>query len=163
MIIFPTLFQLYLYWMYSSIYKGYIRQKFSEEHQKYSDSLKGIAEGEKSKIDPVYLEVWTDVLLAKEGRSDETITKFTETLNRRLIKAASPSPWELGKSYLSYKWKYFFKKEKNEIILPEERKEVLPSTYVNKEKMPLQISKGQNSNFQKKKPKSGKNKPNRHK
>lgn len=51
----PAFHQVYLNWLFSSIYKGYLKNKVREEYNKYNSSLKGIETKNRSLVDPIYL------------------------------------------------------------------------------------------------------------
>lgn len=102
-VVIPVFYQLYVNWIYSSVYKGYLKNKVGIEHKRYSDSIEGIKNKKKEKVDKVYLEKWTDVMFSSSG--DDTITGFSTVLFDKLLKAATPSQFCLIKSWLKHKLK----------------------------------------------------------
>ena len=56
-IILPIVYQIYVYWLYSSIYKGYLKEKVAVEYERFHTSMNGIENKEKSKVDKIYLDI----------------------------------------------------------------------------------------------------------
>lgn len=117
-IIFPIVYQVYVYWLYSSIYKGYLKNKVAVEYNRFHTSMKGIKNKEKSKVDKIYLDIWTDTKF--NSGEDSTLTPFYEELNKQLLIVASPSHWQLVKSWfihhgkcLAHKFKQNSNNEEN--------------------------------------------------
>lgn len=104
-IILPIVYQVYVYWLYSSIYKGYLKNKVSVEYNRFHTSMKGIKNKEKGKVDKIYLDIWTDTKF--NSGEDPTLTPFYEELNKQLLKVASPTHWQLVESWLVHHWKCF--------------------------------------------------------
>lgn len=49
-IILPVVYQIYVYWLYSSIYKGYLKNMVSIEYERFQTSMEGIKNKEKLKL-----------------------------------------------------------------------------------------------------------------
>lgn len=103
LILIPIVCQLYLFWLYSRIYKGYLHQNFSLEYEKYKRSIKGISIKDKTMVDDVYLNAWTDIHFNDSGTDDSDITQFNNILFERLLSASSPTHSQLIMSYFKYK------------------------------------------------------------
>lgn len=109
-IVLPVAYQIYVYWLYSSIYKGYLKDKVAIEYNRFSTSMTGIKNREKNKVDKVYLDIWTDTKFNSEG--DTTLTPFYKELNNRLLVLASPTHWQLVSSWFCYQGRTFIHKRK---------------------------------------------------
>lgn len=107
-IIFPIVYQIYVYWLYSSIYKGYLKEKVAVEYERFHTSMNGIENKEKSKVDKIYLDIWTDTKF--NSGEDTTLTPFYEELNKQLLLVASPTHWQLVTSWLHHQRKTFVHK-----------------------------------------------------
>lgn len=97
----PILHQLWVNWIYSSVYKGYLKKQVELEYEKYKRSKEGIEKRKKGIIDPEYLEAWNDQYFKNED-SDQSLTIFNRVLYYRLLKIASPSIWRLSWSLLCH-------------------------------------------------------------
>ena len=97
----PILHQLWVNWIYSSVYKGYLKKQVKLEYEKYKKSKEGIEKRKKDIVDPEYLEAWNDLYFNNED-SDRSITIFNRVLYKRLLKIASPSIWGLFWSLLCH-------------------------------------------------------------
>lgn len=97
----PILHQLWVNWIYSSVYKGYLKEPVKLEYDKYKRSKEGIERRKKDMIDSEYLEAWNDQYFNNEG-SDQSITIFNRVLYNRLLKIASPNIWILCWSWLKH-------------------------------------------------------------
>lgn len=106
----PAFHQVYLNWLFSSIYKGYLKNKVREEYNKYNSSLKGIETKNRSLVDPIYLDKWTDNQFSNVD--DDSVTGYNEVLYAQLINAASPSQFCLLKSWIRYYLFKLFEREK---------------------------------------------------
>lgn len=100
----PILHQVWVNWIYSSVYKGYLRKQVKLEYEKYKRSKEGIEKRKKGIIDPEYLDAWNDQYFKNED-SDQSITTFNRVLYSRLLRIASPSIWKLCGSLLCHWWK----------------------------------------------------------
>ena len=107
-IILPIVYQIYVYWLYSSIYKGYLKEKVAVEYERFHASMNGIENKEKSKVDKIYLDIWTDTKF--NSGEDTTLTPFYEELNKQLLLVASPTHWQLVTSWLNHHRKNFVHK-----------------------------------------------------
>lgn len=97
----PILHQLWVNWIYSGVYKGYLKKQVELEYEKYKRSKEGIEKRKKDIIDPEYLEAWNDLYFNNED-SDRSITIFNRVLYNRLLEIASPSIWRLFWSLLCH-------------------------------------------------------------
>lgn len=103
MLTFPILYQMILFWEFSSIYKGYLKGKVKEEYDKYRKSLHGIENGKKDEVDPDYKSVYVDYKIENKGAEDNSLEPLNKHLYERLVEIASPSKWTLIGSYLKFK------------------------------------------------------------
>lgn len=92
-----------LFWEYSSMYKGYLKDKVKEEYDKYRKSLHGIENGNKDEVDPDYKSVYGDYKIEKKGVEDDSLEPLNKHLYDRLVEIASPSKWTLVGSYIKFK------------------------------------------------------------
>lgn len=142
-IILPVVYQIYVYWLYSSIYKGYLKNMVSIEYERFQTSMEGIKNKEKTKVDRIYLDIWTDTKF--NSGEDSTLTPFYEELNKQLLIVASPSHWQLINSWLKHHSKYFvhkFKQNSNDV--EKEGKVIILNQleqYENQEQQKLDFSK----------------------
>ena len=99
-VIFPVVYQIFVYWLHSSIYKGYLKYHVRIEHERFKKSMDGIKNRDKSKVDKIYLDAWTDAAFA--SNEDPTLTSFYEVLNQQLLRISSPSYWQLFYSWMHH-------------------------------------------------------------
>lgn len=114
-ILLPIIYQIYVYWLHSSIYKGYLKHHVALEYERYQKSMAGIKAKDRSKVDNIYMAAWTEAAFA--SGSDPTLTSFYKVLNQQLLIIASPSYRELLCSWTNFHWKKFcskFKKDNSE-------------------------------------------------
>lgn len=98
LISFPILHQLYLDWLYSRIYKAYLKDKIHDEYNKYKRSLEGIQYHQETLVHKHYKEAcFKSCFSNRDDESDETLTLFNDVLRNRLLSAASP--WQLTLLY----------------------------------------------------------------
>lgn len=111
-IIIPVLHQLYLDWLYSRIYKGYLKKKLEKEYTKYQSSLQGIKTKNKKLVHKHYMPACIDICFETDEDEDESYTAFNRVLQNRLVKATSPSQINLIFSLIihwGHRWLLFFK------------------------------------------------------
>lgn len=96
-IILPIIYQIFVYWLHSSIYKGYLKYHVAEEYNRFRKSMAGIKTKNKSMVDKIYMDAWTDA--AFNSSEDPTLTNFYNVLNEQLLLIASPSYWQLFSSW----------------------------------------------------------------
>lgn len=122
---FPILHQLYLDWLYSRIYKAYLRDKVKCEYIKYEKSWEGIQSHKEVLVHEHYKEAcFKSCFSTKDDDADDTLTLFNEVLRTRLLSAASPNQLTLLCSLFRY-WvtsiysslTYLCHRNKNEQIL----------------------------------------------
>lgn len=99
-ILLPVVYQIYIYWLYSSIYKGYLKYHVKIEYDRFRDSMEGIKNKEKGKVNKIYLDVWTDTNFSSD--EDPTLTPFYNKLNEQLLYVASPTHFQLLLSWLKH-------------------------------------------------------------
>ena len=116
-IILPIGYQIFIYWLHSSIYKGYLQYHVRIEHERFQKSMDGIKNRDKSKVDKIYMDAWTDVAFV--SNEDPTLTSFYKVLNQQLLRIASPSYWQLLYSWMLYHIKGLPRKRKSEKELQE--------------------------------------------
>lgn len=118
LVLFPILHQLTINWLYSSVYRGYLKDRIHDEYEKYDNSKKGIEQRRKDLIDKEYLQAWNDEYF-NNGGLDWSLTIFNQVLNRRLIQAVTPSVyilcWSLLKHWCTYKIPAMLKKKNKKI------------------------------------------------
>lgn len=115
-ILLPIIYQIYVYWLHSSIYKGYLKHHVAFEYERYQKSMAGIKSKDRSRVDDIYMTAWTEAAFA--SGADPTLTSFYKVLNQQLLIIASPSYWELLCSWANFHLKRIsskFKKEKTEL------------------------------------------------
>lgn len=101
-VILPIIYQIFIYWLHSSIYKGYLKYHVALEYNRFKKSMEGIKTRDKSKVDKIYMDAWTDAVFA--SNEDPTLTSFYKVLNKQLANIASPSYRDLLYSWLSFHW-----------------------------------------------------------
>lgn len=97
-VLLPILYQLYIYWLYSRVYKGYLKHNVKEEYQRYKTSLNGIENKRQDEVDPIYLNKLTESFFNPSG--DATATDFNSVLSKQLLQVASPSTSKLFFSWV---------------------------------------------------------------
>ena len=81
LISFPILHQLYLDWLYSRIYKAYLKDKIHDEYNKYKRSLEGIQYHQETLVHKHYKEAcFKSCFSNRDDESDETLTLFNDVL-----------------------------------------------------------------------------------
>lgn len=101
---FPILHQLYLDWLYSRIYKAYLRNKVKHEYEKYKKSLEGILSHKEALVHEHYKEAcFKSCFSAKDDDVDDTLTLFNDVLRAKLLSAASPNQMTLLLSLFRYR------------------------------------------------------------
>lgn len=113
-ILLPIIHQLYIYWIFSSIYKGYLKSHVAEEYERYKKSMLGIRNKDKSMVDAMYMEAWTDIKF--RTNEDPTLTSFYQVLNNQLLSVASPTHWQLLISWFKYHIKTLKNKRKDDSL-----------------------------------------------
>lgn len=108
-ILLPVIHQLYIYWLYSSVYKGYLKHHVSNEYERYKVSMLGIKTKDKFKVDEIYMKAWSDAKFMTN--EDPTYTTFYQVLTDQLLSIASPTHWQLLMSWIKYHMKKIFSKE----------------------------------------------------
>lgn len=78
LVLFPILHQLTINWLYSSVYRGYLKDRIHDEYEKYDNSKKGIEQRRKDLIDKEYLQAWNDEYFNK------SVDKYINLTNRLL-------------------------------------------------------------------------------
>ncbi len=156
----PILHQLWVNWLYSSVYKGYLKKQVELEYEKYKRSKEGIEKRKKEIIDPEYLEAWNDQYFKNED-SDQSLTIFNRVLYYRLLKIASPSIWRLFWSFLCH-WRvkiYSLLKKKKGMVKVEDKSVNANDIFsiIPKENFKLDFSKEYSIYRQWKKDRNGKN------
>lgn len=111
-ILLPIIYQIYVYWLHSSIYKGYLKHHVAFEYERYQKSMAGIKAKDRSKVDNIYMTAWTEAAFA--SGSDPTLTSFYKVLNQQLLIIASPSYWKLLCSWANFHLKRIWLKVKKE-------------------------------------------------
>lgn len=97
-IILPVIHQLYLYWIYSSIYKSYLQHHVAIEYNRFKNAMEGIRNRDKSLVDDIYMAAWIETKF--RTNEDPTLTTFYIVLNKQLLSIASPTHWQLLISWL---------------------------------------------------------------
>ena len=104
----PIMYQLYIYWLYSSVYKGFLKTHISKEYNKFKKSMEGIKNSDRTIVDTVYLEVWTDEKWNNTGQ-DATLTPYYNKLSEQLLNVASPTHSKLLFSWLKHHFSKLFR------------------------------------------------------
>ncbi|MGM9708772.1 MAG: hypothetical protein ACI3ZB_04055 [Prevotella sp.] len=129
-IILPIIYQLFIYWLHSSIYKGYLKHHVHIEHDRFKKSMDGIKNRDKSKVDKIYMDAWTDAVFV--SNEDPTLTSFYKVLNQQLLHIASPSYWQLLCSWISHHTKRLLRRRKSEeemqTVAEDEKNEMILQT-----------------------------------
>lgn len=112
-ILLPTIYQVYVYWLHSSIYKGYLKQHVALEYARYQKSIAGIKNKDRSQVDDIYMTAWSDAVFTTG--SDPTLTSFYNVLNQQLLIIASPSYRELLCSWIKFHLKKFRLRRNKEV------------------------------------------------
>lgn len=112
-ILLPIVHQLYIYWLYSSVYKGYLKYHVSKEYKRYKESMLGIKTKDKSKVDRIYMEAWSDAKFS--SNQDPTYTTFYNVLTKQLLFVASPSHWQLFISWIKHHKRRIFSNDNESI------------------------------------------------
>lgn len=120
-ILMPIIYQLYLYWIYSSIYKGYIKRNVQIEYNRFMESMEGIRTKNKGLVDEIYWTIWSDIAFTSQG--DTTLTPFYDVLNGRLLEVASPTHRQLISSWIKFHMKRVFKRNEKDacVTIPAEK------------------------------------------
>lgn len=103
LLILPVIYQMIVFWEYSRMYKGYLSQKIYDEYQRYKNSLEGINEGDKDKVDLEYMTVWAEGKIQNKNDEDNSLDNLNRHLFERLLCVASPSQRTLFLSYVRFK------------------------------------------------------------
>lgn len=126
-IILPIGYQIFIYWLHSSIYKGYLKYHVRIEHERFQKSMDGIKNRDRSKVDKIYMDTWTDAVFV--SNEDPTLTSFYKVLNQQLLRIASPSCWQLLSSWILHHLKGLSKKRKSanngQIVADDEKHEMI--------------------------------------
>lgn len=110
-ILLPVVYQFYLYWLYSSVYKGYLKYHVAEEYEKFNTSMEGIKNKNRGQVNELYLKAWTDAQFRRG--EDSTLTLLYDELNKQLLKVASPNHWQLLFSWIKHHFRCFASRLKN--------------------------------------------------
>lgn len=126
-IILPVIYQIIIYWLHSSIYKGYLKYHVRSEYERFKRSMAGIKNRDKSEVDKIYMDAWTDAAFA--SNEDPTLTTFYMVLNQQLLRIASPSYWQLLSSWILHHLNGLSKKRKSanngQIVADDEKHEMI--------------------------------------
>jgi hypothetical protein len=107
----PILYQLFINWINSRVFEGYLRKKFGDEFKKYNRSIEGLLKRDKKLIDEIYKSVTEDFYF--NDSRDITLTKANLIFLSRLEKATSPGIPTLLISYV----KYYFRVRYDRLLL----------------------------------------------
>lgn len=113
-IIIPIVYQIFVYWLHSSIYKGYLKHHVSLEYNRFKNSMAGIKARDKSRVDEIYMKAWSEEAFVSSG--DPTLTCLYSVLNKQLLIIASPSYYKLLSSWVKFHINKISPKLKKEII-----------------------------------------------
>lgn len=98
----PILHQLYINWLYSSVYKGFMKYKAETEYDIYISALEAIEKGDKKKLNSDYWNEWTTKTFENKD-ADKTSKSLYNVLCIRLEKSVRPNSWCLMFSLLRSK------------------------------------------------------------
>lgn len=100
LILFPVLHQLFLNWLYSSVFKGYIKSKVNEEYLIYTNAIISYKKGNKKLIHKDYLEALFSRFMESDNKSKDLLVQdLIDVLYSRLNKIVNPSPNKLIVSF----------------------------------------------------------------
>jgi len=90
----PILWQVFVCWMFTSAYKGYIKSKFSDENKRYNDVIKGIDEHNPNIIPYDYKKLFTDKIFHENKEKEEALKSsldlYLENMEADIKKASNP-------------------------------------------------------------------------
>ena len=94
------LHQLFLNWLYSSVFKGYIKSKVNEEYLIYTNAIISYKKGNKKLIHKDYLEALFSRFMESDNKSKDLLVQdLIDVLYSRLNKIVNPSPNKLIVSF----------------------------------------------------------------
>ena len=102
----PIIWQLFVCWMFSSAYKGYITNKLSLEKEKYDSVIKGITEHNPNIIPQSYKTILTEMSIRLENKDEAiktAIDTYVEEMEKKVTKASDPrSVFKIFFSWIVY-------------------------------------------------------------
>ena len=102
----PIIWQLFVCWMFSSAYKGYIANKLNIEKTKYDRVIKGINEHNPDIIPQSYKSILTEMSIRLEDKNEAiktAIDTYVEEMERNVTKASDPrSVFKIFFSWILY-------------------------------------------------------------
>lgn len=104
-LILPILWQVFVCWMFSSAYKGYIRRKLENGKQNYEMAKKGLEEHNEKIIPRRYLQLYhTESIKSDNAEEAKNICldNYLELMEYEISKASDPS--SVFKIFFSWTW-----------------------------------------------------------
>lgn len=102
----PIVWQLFVCWMFSSAYKGYIANKLASEKVKYDRVIKGINEHNPEIIPQSYKTILTEMSIRLENKDEAiktAIDTYVEEMENKVTKASDPrSVFKIFFSWIVY-------------------------------------------------------------
>lgn len=120
LIFIPAVYQLLENWIFSNIYKGYLKDAIKKEYDLYSVSYKGIKEGTPDKVNKIYQKAWNDNIMISKN-FDTSLNCLYDLLQKRLLSIVNPNSFQIIISLAKYYWKRLkthFTKQ-NKVVIPE--------------------------------------------
>ena len=117
-LIIPVLWQTFICWMFSSAYKGYIRNKLAEGKQNYEQAEKGLAEHNPKIIPDRYKEIYKNFSIQSndaEQAKIKCLDQYLEIMEEEIAEASNPK--SVFKIFTSWIWFHFFSIFNNMAIL----------------------------------------------
>ena len=126
-LIIPILWQAFICWMFSSAYKGYIRNKLAEGKKNYEQAEKGLAEHNPKIIPSRYKTLYMDSSIQSdnaEKAKTSCLDQYLEIMEQEIAEASNPK--SVFKIFTSWVWFHLFSSFNNlAIILHLKRSETI--------------------------------------
>ena len=120
LIVVPAVYQLLENWLFSNIYKGYLKEAIKKEYDLFSVSYKGIKDRTPNRVNKVYNKAWTDDIMISRN-FDTSLNCLYDLFQKRLLGIVNPNSLLIILSLVKYYWKrletYFTKQ--NIAVIPE--------------------------------------------
>lgn len=100
-LLFPIIHQLFINWMHSGVYLGYLNSRFSHEYDVYERSMQGVKQNNRDMVEEDYFQAFGTAKINNSGQDSENV--FTEVLKSRLKDKSTPGNTQLICSWLKYR------------------------------------------------------------
>ena len=105
----PILIQVFICWLYSSSYRGYLSSKFDEEEKTYKLVLEAIMNKDYAKVPKDYHDIIVKRLIESQKLdNDMCISEYVQMVNNRLVLAIQASWYKIFLSYLHFQFSRLF-------------------------------------------------------